>query len=92
MKRSFIAEITLLALVACLFGDISVFADNGTSSAAEEASSAVTTYPGPGVDSFVNYSLPILVYGMAGIFIVLGLIAVSIYILGKIPSKEEKNK
>ena len=69
----------------------SVKADTSDSVSPSE-SAAVRTYPSAGVDSFTNYSFPILVYGMLGIFLVLGLIAISIYFLGKIPSKSDGDK
>ena len=75
-------------------GTTVTWAGEGSSSetVAFSDSEEAKTYPSAGAESFLNYSFPILVYGLLGIFIVLGLIALSIYFLGKIPSKDEENK
>ena len=63
-----------------------------TAAEVETSASASTTYPKKGFESFKNYSLPILLFGMAGIFIVLGLRALCIWLLGKYSNKSNDNK
>ena len=48
-------------------------------------------WPEGGVDSFTSYALPSLVFGMLGIFLVLGLIAVATVSLNKLfPGKKDQ--
>ena len=59
----------------------------------ETETSAITEqpkeWPGKGVESFTDYALPTLVFGMLGIFVVLGLISLATIALNKLfPGKK----
>ena len=61
---------------------------------ADDTSVTVSTekepWPEGGVDSFTNHALPSLVFGMLGIFLVLGLIAIATVSLNKLfPGKKQ---
>ena len=63
-----------------------------TSAESEElVSETAKEWPEGGVDSFTNHALPALLFGMLGIFIVLGLIALATMGLNKLfPGQKDK--
>ena len=66
--------------------------ESAESEASEETSATESTqsWPEGGVDSFTNHALPSLLFGMMGIFIVLGLIALATMALNKLfPGNKE---